>query len=326
MRKISSTKGFTLVETMVSLALVGMVILILMSVESLFSKEKSKLTSRMDSNVDTLLGERVLYLDFRGVAPSFNTLKLKDDRGNLFFDYYFDIPANMLGAGRGDRVFTLEAGRNVFYLMTQDTEAGGLLNFDPVSAYEIGPIPADFNRAATVTFSSVNKNNWISSQRPQFWQKNKLLLFDTNVYVRKTEPLDMTEAPSIPVFLGSVNVATNQVVSTTLSTYLSSPSTSVDRFLRELQPRGGGQPFVKVRAVRFYRYYLQAYRDDRVMGTPARLMRDEFVDGNFANPQMLSDRVKAVKFSRESVMNKVVKFSIEKLEAKSATSNPQGAQ
>ena len=77
-------------------------------------------------------------------------------------------------------------------------------------------------------------------------------------------------------------------------------------------------PYVKVRAVNFYRYYLQTYRDDRLVGTPARLIREEFIHGKFTQPLMMSDRVKKVIFSRESVMNKVIKFSIEKVETKNS--------
>jgi hypothetical protein len=228
------------------------------------------------------------------------------------------VPDSLIAASRKDRAFTLEPGKNTFYFLSQDPISGPLLNFDPVSAYEIGPVPADYNIPATLSFKSVNSNNWISSQRPVFWQQDKLLFFDTNVYERLSNPLNMTEAPTSPAYLGSVDVSTNQLASTTLGPYLKLSYPSVDLFLRNLPSRGGGQPFVKVRHVHFYRYYLQTYIDGRVDGSPARLFRDEYVNGKFEKQHMISDKVKSVKFSRASITNKVVQFSIEKLKDKIA--------
>ena len=317
MRTLQNKKGFTIIEIMISVVLIGMVMMILMSMERIISREKTRVGNRAEGNTDKLLGERVLYLNLRGVTSSFNSVNLKDDHGNLFFDYYFDIPESLLAKGRTDRLLTLESGKErYFYMLSYDSEAGGMLDFDPVAAYKVGPIPADYNVAAELTFISVNNNNWIASQRPLFWQKDQLLFFDTNVYVRSSTNLDLSEAPTRPSFLGAVDALGNQVVGTGLADYLKANYRNVDTFLRELQPRGGGMPFVKVRPVKFYRYYLQPYRDDRVAGTPSRLMRDEYIGGEFKNQHMLSDRVKTVKFIRESVMNKVVQFSIEKVNVK----------
>lgn len=320
MKPLPSQKGFTLLETLISVALIGMLLTVLMSVENLVNKEKNKMMSRLDSSIDTLVGERTLYLDFRGLSPSFNLLKVGDDRGgNLhFFDYYFDVPEGLITPNPKDRQFTLEPGKNIFYILHQDPEAGALLNFDPVAAYDVGATPVNFNEAARLTYISVNKNRWISSQRPHFWQQDKLLLFDTNVYLRRSNPVDMTEAPVSPAFLGEVKIQNNQIVGPDLSQYLKTTYRTADAFLRDLPSRGGGQPFVKVRSVRLYRYYLQAYTDHRVVGSPSRLIRDEYINGKFDRPHMISDRVRVVKFSRESVMSKVVRFSIEKLADKNA--------
>jgi len=311
-------QGFTLLETVIAVALVGILVLILMAVQKLFVNENGKLINKLESSVDTMLGERVLYLDFRGVNPSFNNLRLPDDNGNDFFDYYPDIPENVISQTKKDRTLILQPGKNVFYLLYQDVDAGPMLNYDPVAAYEVGPIPANFNLAASLTYKSVNHSNWIASQRPRFWQQGKLLFLDTNVSIRKSVPLNLAEAPYRPAFLGAVDLSTNQLVGTNLTPYLKSTYNDVDLFFRELPSRGGGQPVVKLRAVKFYRYYLQIYRDDRVDGTPSRLIREEYVNGKFDRPLMMSDRVRAVRFSRESVLNKVVRFSIEKLHAKEA--------
>lgn len=319
MKTIRGVKGFTIIEILISVVLVGMIMMILMSMQNLFAKEQNKFMTRSEGATDTLLGERILYLDLRGATPSFNTVNVKDDRGNLFFDYYFDVPESLIATTKLDRVMTLDsAKKNIFYVLAQDSEAGGLLDFDPVVAYQLGAIPANYNIAAPLSYVSVNYNNWISSQRPLFWKDSKLLLFDTNVYVRPAVNFNMAVAPTMPAFVGAVQVSSNQLLDAGMSTFLKSNYKSVDLFLRELQPRGGGMPFVKVRAVNFYRYYLQPYRDDRVIGVPSRLIREEFFQGKFGNPLMMSDRVKTVTFSRESVMNKVIRFSIEKVEMKNS--------
>jgi len=318
MRKISNQSGFTLIETLVAVGLLALLLVLISSVQNLVSKQTAKSTSRLSNTVDTLIGERTLFLDFRGLSPSFNTLQLRDDRGNFFFDYYSDVPDSLLASTRKDRIFTLEPGRNTFYFLSQDPVSGPLLNFDPVSAYEVGPIPADYNVPATLTYKSVNNNNWIASQRPQFWTQDHLLFFDTNVYERTRIPLDLMEAPTSPAFLGSVDVSSNQLASMNLAAYLKLSYENVDAFLRNLPSRGGGQPFVKVRHVHLYRYYLQPYTDLRVDGSPSRLFRDEFINGKFDKQHLISDKVKAVKFSRGTITNKVVQFSIEKLQDKIA--------
>lgn len=314
-----NNKGFTVMEVLVAVVLAGLVMMVLMSMQRLFSNEQNKITNKAEMGTDTLLGERVLYLDMRAGTPSFNILNVKDDHGNLFYDYYFDAPEAMLPGSKLNRELTMIPGKDtVMYVLSQDNVAGGLLDFDPVSAYKVGPVPANYNIAASLVYTSVNANNWISSQRPLFWKEDKLLLFDTNVYVRPTVNFDMSVAPTMPAFLGRVSTSNNQLVDPGASFFLKSGYRNVDMFLRELQPRGGGMPYVKVRAVNFYRYYLQTYRDDRLVGTPARLIREEFIHGKFTQPLMMSDRVKKVIFSRESVMNKVIKFSIEKVETKNS--------
>lgn len=319
MKTNKHNKGFTIIEVLIAVVLAGMVMMVLMSMQRLFSKEQSRITNKAEMGTDTLLGERTLYIDMRGGTPSFNVLNIKDDRGNMFYDYYFDAPEAMLGGASLDRELTLEAGKDkVMYVLSQDNLAGGMLDFDPVAAYKIGAIPANYNIAAALTYTSVNANNWISTQRPLFWKENKLLLFDTNVFVRPAANFNMAIPPTMPAFLGRVSIGNNQLVDSGTAFFLKSGYRSIDTFLRELQPRGGGMPFVKVRAVNFYRYYLQAYRDERLVGTPARLIREEFIGGKFGEPLMMSDRVKTVKFSRESVMNKVIKFSIEKVETKNS--------
>ena len=134
-----NNKGFTVMEVLVAVVLAGLVMMVLMSMQRLFSNEQNKITNKAEMGTDTLLGERVLYLDMRAGTPSFNILNVKDDHGNLFYDYYFDAPEAMLPGSKLNRELTMIPGKDtVMYVLSQDNVAGGLLDFDPVSAYKVG--------------------------------------------------------------------------------------------------------------------------------------------------------------------------------------------
>lgn len=314
---IKNNKGFTLVEVLFSVVLAGIVMAMIVASQLLMNKETSKLTRELEDSIDTVLAERTILLNLRQVDPSYNNLIQLDDNGLQFFDYYPDISENMLG-NSNSRTLTLQPnGTTSIHFLIQDLAAGPLLLYDPVAAYNIGPIPTNLNQAASLSFISLNKSNWITGQRPSFWANDQLLFLDS---VSKVRPIvqnsvNLLTPPRSPVFVGRVN-GPQLIVDPTFANLINYTDpqngqaiSNEDAFLRAVPSSGGGQPIVRIRGVKLIKFSIQANQN----GTDAKLFRQIYQgNGVFSSPFMVSDRVLKIIFQRSTVTQKIIYFKIDR--------------
>lgn len=323
----NNKKGFTTIEVIVGIGLVVILTVALMSTQLIITKEHVDLTNQLEDSIDTKLAERIIFKDLNGVDPSYNNITVLDDAGKAFFDYYPDVPAQLLDNPLDRNIVLKLSGRKDLYILTQDQNLGGMMNYDPVAAYQVGAAPEDFNVSATLTFISINNMNWIKAQRPNFWQDGKLLMLDTPVHLRPLAgngKFDMKVAPRSPVYIGEVSSQSlnqNSTVNSLINIKhpeTNSSITTADEFLRSVPSVGGGQSVVRLRAVKLIKYFLQEYKDDRFETQPARLFKQVFENGKWSDALLLADKVSELELKRDSVLKKMIYFKVKKVAKKPA--------
>ncbi|WP_415063816.1 type II secretion system protein [Bdellovibrio sp.] len=322
---LKNNKGFTAIEVAVGIGLVAILTTVVLTTQLMISRDQIKLSQELENSIDTTLAERIIFTDLNNVDPAYNNMLVKDDSNLPFFDYYPDLPANSL-SDKLDREVSLSLDKRLeFYILTQDMGAGPLMNYDPTAAYNIGPTPDDFNTSATLQFVSLNKSNWVSKQRPNFWTKGKALMLDTPARLRPLDSagkVDMAVAPRSPIYIGSVNGVSLDTDSTIQGLVnVAHPQTgenitTADVFLRRVPSIGGGQSLVRLRAVRLIKYYLVSYQDDRCAKTPAYLYKSVYENGAWSEPFMMADKVAELRLRRDSVLKRMIYFKIKKVEMK----------
>lgn len=314
----SSQKGFTLVEVAIAMGLSAVVLAVVVTSIFNLTKNQSDLSNKVAATVDALLGEQSIFVDLRNIEPSFNNVIAADDSNLSFFEHYPDIPESMIA--NKSRTITLSLnGKREFYFLQTDIMAGPTLVYDPALAYNIGAPPTSPDVAASLAFVSVNKNGAVSSQRPAFWVQGKTLLMDTPSRVRPiiNNQLSLLTPPRSSIFVGRVS-GEDLLLDPEISRRLivTHPSTGAqvsdaDTFLRTMPSMGGGSSYVRIRPVRLVRYYLEPQADSTIPGA-AILKKSVYSDGQFSAPFVIMDQIKTIQFHRESVMQKVMTFSIDK--------------
>lgn len=317
---LRSQSGFSLIELMVSVGIMGVTSVLILGTFTDTFRMNQQVSNILNQKTDVLVGENVIFNDLRNIDPSFNVIDLRDDSGNGFYDYIPDVPEKFLRGQVSRKVTLKKDGLKEFYFLESDVAAGSLLIFDPVNAYRIGSAPADVNSAASLTFISLNQNAVIANQRPQFWKDGRLLMLDTPARVRPVVGgmVDLNVPPRSPVFIGQVGgpalspLNGIQRLIRTAHPESGVPITSADQFLRTIPPVGGGQTFVRMRAVRIVRYSFQEV--DPVRGWA--LYRSTLKGNEFVEPFMITDRLDSVVFSRRSVNQKLIEYLVNKVEQK----------
>lgn len=349
-KNILNTKGFTAVEVMVGVGLVALLTLVMVTTQLMVSKDQADLMKQLDASIDETLSERILYSDFSSIDPSYNNLSVMDDSDRNFFDYYPDIPGNLLNAPLNRSITMSTTSKiKVFSILSQDVTMGPVMNYDPTAAYDIGTAPADFNTAATLKFVSLNRKSFISVVRPEFWQEGRTLMLDTPAKLRPVVAglVDMKIPPRSPTYIGTVRgwdlVAMNSDPKLAKLFNYTQPETgslieSADTFLRRAPSIGGGQTLVRLRAVKVVQYYLEtspnaknSCRDENTKAwyKPGNLVKVTYQKGAFSQPFMLSDSVCSFELTRDSVMKRMIYFKVNKIDQnllKSKMAEAQGSE
>jgi len=306
-------KGLSLTEILVALAIFSVISTTLFTFISRILTNQRNLQKQVDDSTDLLLAERFLELDLKNVNAAFLGMTLNDDYNRNFYDFYPDTPERFLN--NKERLFTLEAGNNrEFYLLVEEIKLGGPLVFDPSLAYQIGNRPSP-NIAGSLTFVSLNQNNFVSRNRPLLWQNGQLVLLDSPSWIRRpdaTGNINILSPPKSMTFIGMVQNNNINVVNSLSNLFQNihpetgQVMTSVDQFLRQLPSTGGGSPFVRLRGVKLIKYAVQ----EDTSAKKFNLTRSFFKQGSFERPQVVSSEVKKVIFYRQSPTSTAISYRI----------------
>ncbi len=343
---VKNNKGFSLIEVMVGVGLVAVVTVAVVATQIMVSKDQVDLKNQLEQSIDQMLAERILFNDFNAVEPSYNNIVVNDDAGNNFFDYFPDVPANAI-KNTLSRTITMSATTvtKSMNIVSQDLSAGASMNYDPTAAYSIGPAPTDFNTAATLSFVSVNRNNWVTNVRPGFWINGMTLMLDTLAKMRPLladGSLNMQVPPRSPIFVGAVNGAVLEPVGEPFSSMLlkTQPDTGAaipdaDTFLRNVPSVGGGQSILRLRAVKVIQYVMEPQKDVAADCYPnGDKTKAPYYHSNFykvmykgttaTNKLLLADKVCNFVVTRESVLKRMIYFKINKIQDLKADTQTAG--
>jgi hypothetical protein len=328
---IRNQKGITIVELLVGVGLMALVTGVIVATQVNVAKEQNAIVKKLDDSIDQNLAERIIFKDLNSVDLSYNNVTLPDDNGNVFFDFYPDIPESSITKEK-ERILTLSLkGKKEFYILSQNVNAGALLVYDPVWAYDLGAENGDANVPVPLTFNPGKNQMHLSNEkhgRPGFWEDGIVLMYDTPARIRPItgNTVDMETPPRSPIFLGGVNPSSGaglQSLNSSVAAFIDTTQpkdgktaiTSLDNFLRTVPPIGGGQSVVRVRAVHIFKYYLEV--DTKKVASeyktaPALLYKSTYRNGKFENPMLLADGVGSFTLRRDSVLKRMIYFKVEK--------------
>lgn len=320
----TGNKGLTIIELLIGLGVMALITFMAAGAMTLLKSRTTELNKKLEGEIDHDVAERVIMEDLRQSTPSFNLILQNDDNDRRFFDYEPERPQSSFSEDALRRKLTLDIGkdRNEIFLVQQDVQKGPVLVYNPVDAYTVGEPPADVNKPADLKFSTLNKLNAITRNRPKFWRDGRLLMLDTPAMLRPVlgGMLDMNTPPRSPVLIGRVrglDLLPVQEINDRIFTTEPIGGTEVgdaDRFLRRVPSVGGGQPVVRIRAVRFLRYALE--RKANVAGPPrGQLVRYSLDDEGKETSFLVADDVVKVVFERPNITQKLIYFRLIRPEA-----------
>lgn len=312
---MKNQKGFTLIEVMIAVGLLGALALMSSSIMTITMKTQQKIKEASLLATETLLAEGAIYADLRNLDSSFGQITMQDKDHLNFFDDFADVPETYLKTA-ASRAVILNDEADAFVFIQSDASAGPTLIYDPAMAYKVGEIPDSVTTAATLDFISLNQNNIIFDQRPNFWKNGQYLFLDTSTKLRPVTDgaYNFLTAPRSISFLGVVRDQ-RILPATELNGYLNQkdPLTgkiinSADEFFRNLSSSGGAPPLVRIRAIKFVRYYLEKMNGKKTF----KLMKATTDANGVSRPFMLIDNVETVEFKRPLVNQKIIQFKINK--------------
>ncbi|HRO67356.1 MAG TPA: type II secretion system protein [Pseudobdellovibrionaceae bacterium] len=311
---MKNNRGFTLIESVIGIGLLAIVGLVTSAVMIQVGTSQSGLRRGIEENIDVSVAERVIVSDLRRIGPSYNHLQFLDARGKNFFD----LDPEFISKGEGREVVLGPGGTGSIDFIQYDRTAGGSLVYDAAAAYAVGPAPADVNKAATLSFVSLNNHNWVKNQRPDLWREGQMLFLDTPARLRPltaARTIDFNTPPKSPMFLGVVAgqdlklpTGLKQILRTNHPTSKRS-ILDADAFLRNLPSVGGGLPLVRLSGVKWVRYGVER---DPERKDSSRIVRYSSSGDRLGDPFVVATDVKSLRFFRKSVKDPLVYFQIER--------------
>ena len=314
---VFNKKGMTLAETIIGVAVLSISLVIIVSTQLSIKNEMNKLDTKIQGKIEVLGGEKLILFDIQAASLSFNNINIADNNSKNFFDYLPEKSAGLV-SNNPDRILTLAVGRKTeIIFLLQDTKKGSVLIYDPVAAYNIGAASDNFNVAATLTFSSLNKGNFVSNQRAQFWNNGQILFLDTMARIRTpAAAVDMNIPPRSSIFIGKVNgsaletiAEANPFINSTHPEKTDFVISSADTFLRTVSSFGGGISTVRMQAARLIKYHIITTAAD------TKFFKSTYdgTTGRWINPILISDKIQQVIFQRDSIGSKIINFRISKV-------------
>lgn len=322
---IKNNKGFTITETLIAVGLLAIVsgataMIIAESTKSLKALEKD-----ISDATESEIAERVLMRDLKLSEPSFNNIIMRDDKNADFFDFVADA-VDKVAVENSPRDYTLSVkGKNTFTILVADEAPGGAIFYEPVMAYDVGAEPIDWDKAATLTFNSLNKNGYLQTQNPAYWNPGRVLLLDTPIAIRgmssngpnyKVSPRSPSYIGSVPTGNGPLNTINIPKASGLFNTshplFPNKIINSEDVFLRSVPPAGGGAALVRLRAVRIIQYELV----DIGKVDAYNLVRKQWdgLKNVWGGTQTIGTNITTAVFSRKATNDPIVYFQINRKE------------
>lgn len=322
---IKNNRGFTITETLIAVGLLAIVSGATAMIISESTKSLRALEKDISDATESEIAERILMRDLKLSEPSFNNIIMRDDKNNDFFDFVADA-VDKVAVENSPRDYTLDLkGKSTFTILAVDEAPGGAIFYDPVMAYVVGSEPLEWDKAATLTFVSLNKNGYLQTQNPAYWNPGRILLLDTPIAIRgmSSNGPNYKVSPRSPSFIGVVPPGAGSLLSisvpklpglfnTSHPLFPNKVISNEDIFLRSVPPAGGGASLVRLRAIRMIQYELVA--TDKV---DANNLIRKMWDGSkntWGGIQTIGTNITTAVFSRKATNDPIVYFQINRKE------------
>ena len=148
-----SLHGFTLIEMMLAVGLMSFISFAAFSYFKSFNQQVFTADSRMSSDLEALVLDRVIRNEIIKVEPSFNFLTILDDNGPNFYDFVPD----QVCTSNCSRLIRLSPDSRIksFPMLNSHRDAGLTRLYTPTFAYDVSG-DNDLTTAATLTYQGVN--------------------------------------------------------------------------------------------------------------------------------------------------------------------------
>ncbi|WP_413291384.1 type II secretion system protein J [Bdellovibrio sp. HCB337] len=317
-----NSKGFSLLETMIALALLTIVTAATATLIAESTKDIRKLERDIEADTESSIAERVMMRDLKSSEPSFNNVIMNDDTGKGFFDFITDS-VDRASIENSSRTYTMNgksAAKKSFAFIVTNESVGGAVIYEPTMAYVIGPEPKSFDDAATLTFQSLNKDGYLQKQSPGYWVDGRILMLDTPVSIRglKNGVPDYSKPPRSPVFVGVVNLQQSTLVplgvpgfiDTSHPLHVNKKMTSEDALLRSVPAVGGGAALVRLKVVKALRYSLETTS----VPNSYNLVRWSWDSTKWGDEQIVATKVSDAVLYRKAINDPIIYFKINRVE------------
>lgn len=306
----SPQSGFSLIEMLVTVIVIVGFVAAMATVISLLVKDKKMIMEVVNTDLDTILTEKIVFQDLLNSSPSLNNTLVIDDFGNNFFDYYPDISSTSYRS-RIDRALTLAAGahQEIYFILNQP-RMGSPITYSAVAAYATTQ-PVSPAQRGGLNFSSLNRNNYVNSLSPNLWRDGQVIMLDTPARLRPANANPSLVAPRSGIFVGQVqgNALTPLTPPFIRRDHPTQGITidSADLFLRSAPSMGGTSPVIRLQPVEVVRYYLKA---STTQNGAFDVFRQTYSSRSFGSDQLLAKGITSMKFERKSVLSPSVTFSL----------------
>ncbi len=322
--KFPPQAGITLVEVLMGTLVMAIFIMGLTSLLTFTADQNKKIITKVDQELDSIIGERFLFADLRNATPSLNNITTRDDANLEFFDYIPDVAANAILTST-TRTLTLSADRpRSLVVISMDLTVAPPMIYDPTAAYRFSPAPANFDTAGAFQFVSVNQNNYVNNAQrtlvktgqTDFWSDGRVMMMDTPARIRPVLAngfINMNTPPRSSIFLGRVSgaallpIRVPEIKRRHPRYPTVTEVATADYFLRTIPPVSGAAPVVRMTNVKIIRYSVSPS-----VGKPGRvdIFREIHNGTAFAGRQSFATGLLKVMFMRESIFHPLISFKL----------------
>ncbi|NUM58762.1 MAG: prepilin-type N-terminal cleavage/methylation domain-containing protein [Bdellovibrionaceae bacterium] len=261
--KYYNQRGLTLLEVLISLALVNLVTGMGFIALSYLNKELSQIDKNIQNQGDKITVAKSFAILSKNIGYSFNNIKYDDDNKLNFFDLMSDVSSMYYEKTKTRSVkFSYDSKNNEIFFISTDFQKGKLMFYDPTYAYSFDD-PNDIDTSPIVSYEALNKEfkegSGYVKANTEAWIKDQLFLLITPVQLRKKElnkTVDFLNPPRFLSFVGIVNDKATDILKLDIDPFKSlffnfNPMTekdlkSPDDFFRELPTVGGSYPIVSL--------------------------------------------------------------------------------
>ncbi len=317
------SRGFTITELCVAIALAGMVLLALMDIVQYMRIMENRVRVKSDSHTTQALAERYVWMHLKNAAPSFNNVLQPDDNSQNFYDLNRDLAVTTSTPGMTRKItLNLTGGSTSFLaLLSESFTAQVSSGYPEVLLMD----PAKFYNLSLASTPATSLLDWslfrqfVSALNPNFLMKATQVL---EVYVpstmRNIGASTSTMPNSTSYFIRCTNVPGTPCNTENFGGVVSFKNAQnnavsildFDDYLKTIPPASGGIPPLLVRTVRLIKYEIKANPVVAYGNHAGDFYYSTWNGASFGSPVLIGDRIVQVVFARPNISDPTITIDV----------------